>query len=146
MVLARLGFRQRSRNWVCMMLSTATTTMSINGSCGEPIRLACGLRHGVPPSPLLSMDKLQAMVAWATGRGHLTSLGIAQPVPRISLYADDAALFFKPTQHDCTTMPQLLKLCGEALGLKTNLQVLLFCMSSARISRIQWHWLKQAQG
>jgi hypothetical protein len=41
---------------------------------------------------------------------------------RISLYADNVALFLKPTAVDINLSLRLLQLFGEASGLKTNVQ------------------------
>jgi len=41
---------------------------------------------------------------------------------RASMYADDTAIFVKPTREDILAMAELLTLFGEASGLKTNFQ------------------------
>uniref|UniRef100_I1QL40 Reverse transcriptase domain-containing protein n=1 Tax=Oryza glaberrima TaxID=4538 RepID=I1QL40_ORYGL len=46
-------------------------------------------------------------------------------LPPISVYADDAVLFFRPTAGEASTIKGLLTLFGEATGLKTN-----FCKST----------------
>jgi len=42
------------------------------------------------------------------------------PGIRISLYADDAALFLAPIKEEVSALTELLMLFGEATGLKTN--------------------------
>jgi hypothetical protein len=40
--------------------------------------------------------------------------------PRVSLYADDAAIFLTPTAHDLSGLANLLQQFGEVTGLVTN--------------------------
>lgn len=39
---------------------------------------------------------------------------------RTSMYADDTAIFIKPTKNDVAALTDLLIMFGEATGLKTN--------------------------
>jgi len=54
--------------------------------------------------------------------------GLLQPLSRrpiqhrISLYADDVALFFRPAAEDISLIPSMLQLFGDASGLGTNVQ------------------------
>jgi len=41
---------------------------------------------------------------------------------RISLYADDVALFIRPTEDEMNLTTQILEVFGEASGLRTNFQ------------------------
>jgi hypothetical protein len=41
---------------------------------------------------------------------------------RVSIYADDVALFIRPQQEDIAITMDILQLFGVASGLKTNLQ------------------------
>ena len=41
---------------------------------------------------------------------------------RVSLYADDVALFIRPSPEDLSTTKEILQLSGEASGLRTNMQ------------------------
>nr|XP_020191500.1 uncharacterized protein LOC109777266 [Aegilops tauschii subsp. strangulata] len=52
-VLQHLGFGPRWRNWISILLSTASTKVLINGLPGPPIRHYKGLRQGDPVSPML---------------------------------------------------------------------------------------------
>jgi hypothetical protein len=71
---------------------------------------------------ILAMDPLQRMLEKATQVGLLTPIG-AEPIKfRTSLYADDAALFIRPTISDVTNVTQVLLAFGDATDLKTNLQ------------------------
>jgi len=54
--------------------------------------------------------------------GALTKLRGKSPHLRISMYADDAALFVAPLQDDIRTLANILNSFGEVTGLKTNFQ------------------------
>ena len=68
------------------------------------------------------MDVLGHMITKATSEGLLLPLSSRGLQHRISMYADDVALFLRPESGDITTTMDILNLFGEASGLKTNLQ------------------------
>ncbi|EEE69615.1 hypothetical protein OsJ_29192 [Oryza sativa Japonica Group] len=95
----------------------------MNGEECDPISLMRGLRQGDPLSPLLFvlvMDVLQALVNKAISAGAMCGMGGRLWPPAISLYADDAVLFFRPMQQDTWAVKAILQLFGEATGLKAN--------------------------
>ncbi|KAM0847103.1 hypothetical protein ACQ4PT_055230 [Festuca glaucescens] len=102
-VLRRRGFGTLFCNLICGILRSAHTMIMINGEKGAPIQLARGVRQGDPLSPtlfILAMDSIQACVQWAVEHGLLSELGLSPAVLRVSIYADDAILFFRPTLGD----------------------------------------------
>jgi hypothetical protein len=68
------------------------------------------------------MDPMQRMFDKATQHGLLNPIGAASIKFQTSLYADDAALFVRPTVTDVNSVKQLLNAFGDATGLKANLQ------------------------
>jgi hypothetical protein len=68
------------------------------------------------------MDTLQAVVQWAVEHGLLTDLGFNQGIPRVSIYADDAVLFFRPYDGDMEIISLLVVVFANANGLKINMQ------------------------
>jgi hypothetical protein len=71
---------------------------------------------------ILAMDPLQRLLDKATEQGLLSPIG-ADPIKmRTSLYADDAALFIRPTVSDITNVQLILAGFGAAIGLHTNIQ------------------------
>jgi hypothetical protein len=83
-----------------------------------------GLRQGDPLSPLLFilvMDVLNVLVVKAEEHGLLQPISSYSIHHRISLYADDVALFLKPEPSDLNTAVMILDLFGEASGLRTNI-------------------------
>ena len=71
---------------------------------------------------ILVMDVLNWMVTRASEAGLLQPLSTRPIQHRISLYADDVALFLRPAAADISLTLQLLNLFGDASGLKTNVQ------------------------
>lgn len=124
-VLAQRGFGRRWRSWICGLLCSTSTSICVNGERSDPFFLASGVRQGDPLSPalfILAMDTIQAMLQWAAERGLLEDLGLNRHVPRASIFADDAVLFFKPSSGDLQVISAILQLFGEASGLRINLQ------------------------
>ena len=124
-LLQRLGFPQRWRDWIAALLSTSTSRLLLNGVPNPSIRHGRGLRQGDPLSPLLfviAIDPLHRILELATEMGALTKLRGKSPHLRISMYADDAALFVAPLQDDIRTLANILNSFGEVTGLKTNFQ------------------------
>ena len=119
-LLQRLGFGQRWRDLLSILWASTSSRILLNGLPGRPILHRRGLRQGHPLSPMLfilAMDPLQRLFDKATQQGLLSPIG-ADPIRlRTSLYADDAALFVRPTLEDITTVRHLLQIFGDATGL-----------------------------
>jgi hypothetical protein len=68
------------------------------------------------------MDVLGFLVSKAENEGLLQPLS-SRPLPhRISLYTDDVVMFLQPRENDIQMALNILKVFGEASGLKTNVQ------------------------
>jgi mannosylglycoprotein endo-beta-mannosidase len=123
-VLHCRGFGRLWCFWISSLLSSASSSLCINGERGEAFRLARGVRQGDPLSPalfILAMDALQALIQWAVDRDLLAGLKLHPQVPRASLYADDAVIFFRPNISDGEVVLAILLLFGDASGLHINL-------------------------
>jgi hypothetical protein len=71
---------------------------------------------------ILVMDVLNMMFTRAAEAGLLQPLSRRPIQHRISLYADDVAIFLQPKAADINLSLQLLELFGQASGLRTNVQ------------------------
>ena len=112
-VLQRVGFPQRWRDWISIILSTASTKVVVNGRPGRRICHARGLRQGDPLSPLLFviiMEVLNALIAEADAQHMLTPLPGNAIKYRASIYADDLVIFLRPHPEDFICIRQLLEL------------------------------------
>jgi hypothetical protein len=68
------------------------------------------------------MDPLHRLLKIATDEGHLSELADRSARFRCSLYADDAAIFIKPSRQDVDSLILILNGFGGATGLQVNLQ------------------------
>lgn len=122
-VLHQMGFGPRWREWITILLSTATTSVLLNGARGKWFRHRIGLRQGDPLSPLLfilAMEPLHRMFQVAEIQGHLTPIQHRSTRARLSLYADDVAIFLKPDGEEMKVISDILDDFGLASGLITN--------------------------
>ncbi|WVZ63220.1 hypothetical protein U9M48_012865 [Paspalum notatum var. saurae] len=123
-VLQQRGFGQRWCNLLCLLLSTSSTHILVNGQPGENIFHHRGLHQGDPLSPMLFilvMDVLNSMVQFATNKGLLQPLAVQRVRHRASFYADDAVVFLRPANQDLQVIKCILEYFGHASGLQTNL-------------------------
>ena len=122
-VMQAMGFGIRWCNWVSILLLTATTSVFLNGTRGKWFRQHNGLRQGDPLSPMLfilAMEPLQLLIQKATADGDLQNFNLRTARLRISLYADDAALFLRPVKEELSKVQEILSTFGEVSGLKVN--------------------------
>ncbi|WVZ89347.1 hypothetical protein U9M48_035768 [Paspalum notatum var. saurae] len=120
-VLRQLGFGQRWCNLMCLLLSTSSTRILVNGTPGELVLHRRGLRQGDPLSPMLFilvMEVLNALVLKASRQNLLQPLAVPQAKHRMSIY--DVILFLRPNQVDMSLISRLLDMFGHASGLRTN--------------------------
>jgi hypothetical protein len=123
-VLHRLGFGQCWCDLICLILSTSSTQVLVNGEPGETIVHRRGLRQGDPLSPMLFilvMDVLNSLIKYSTIKELLQPVAIHQGRHRVFFYADDVVVFLSPHRTDLRTIRHLLDMFGHASGLRTNL-------------------------
>jgi len=71
---------------------------------------------------ILVMDVLNSLVVKASDEGLLQPLSSRSIQHRVSLYADDVVLFLRPAAADIELTLGILRVFGEASGLKENIQ------------------------
>lgn len=123
-VLQQLGFGQRWCDLVCLIQSTSSTQILVNGVPGETILHRRGLRQGDPLSPMLFilvMDVLNSLVDNAARKQLLHLLAVHEARHRASFYADDAVIFLRPVRMHLQVIKTILDHFGHATGLHTNL-------------------------
>ena len=123
-LLGVLGFGPRWRRWVCLLLSTASSRVMLNGKPGPRIAHRRGLRQGDPLSPMLfilAIDPLHHLFRVASEAGLLLPFRAAPVRFAVSLYADDAGIFVGPEVADMMVVRAILDAFAAATGLRTNL-------------------------
>jgi mannosylglycoprotein endo-beta-mannosidase len=124
-VLRQMGFGQRWRNILSLLLSSTSSRIMLNGKLGPAFKHKRGLRQGDPLSPMLfilAMEPLQCLLEHATEQEVLSPLNLRVARLRASFYADDAALFVNPRKEDISAVQHILKLFGDVSGLRTSLE------------------------
>ena len=90
---------------------------------GEWFKHRTGLRQGDPLSPMmfiLAMEPLQIMLNKATEKGLLSPICNRRAKLRISLFADDAAIFLNPITDEVQVVRNILDAFATVSGLTTN--------------------------
>ena len=122
-VLSHLGFGMTWCNMVSNLLYTSTTRIMLNGEPGGVIQYQRGLRQGDPLSPvlfILVMDVLNSIIVKGEEGGLLQPLSRRISGQRLSLFADDVALFIRPVEEELQVTKEILNAFGMASGLQTT--------------------------
>jgi hypothetical protein len=139
-VLKQLGFGQIWRDIICGLLTSSSAQVMLNGFPGQHIIHRRGLRQGDPLSPLLfilAMDVLVYMFSKAEEEGLLQQLSNRKKLHRISLFADDVALFFTHQQQIYLSLLAFFSFLGMPLGCTIMPRNLMSFLSDAQW-RIWW--------
>ena len=121
-ILERKGFLAKMIEWIMLTVRGGRVCIILNGENGPYFKTHPGLRQGDPLSPMLFilvMDVLNSLFLKAEAEGLLSPL--LSTGQRLSLYADDVALFIRPTEEDLQLTKDILRCFGEASRLQTNL-------------------------
>ena len=70
---------------------------------------------------IIALEPLQKMLALAEQESVLQPIHSRAAKIRVSLYADDAAVFANPIKEDINLIKEVFEVFGEASGLKINL-------------------------
>ncbi|WVZ68219.1 hypothetical protein U9M48_017182 [Paspalum notatum var. saurae] len=123
-VLRSIGFGSRWRNWISILLSSASSKILVNGVPGQAISHMRGVHQGDSLSPILfvlAMEVLNSLFRRASTAGVLVPAEPPAVMNQCCLYADDVILFMSPTVQEANAVKELLGLFSDVAGLKINL-------------------------
>ncbi|XP_016199040.1 uncharacterized protein LOC107640007 [Arachis ipaensis] len=142
-VLQKIGFGRRWREWVMECVGTATMSVLINGSPTKPFKMGRGLRQGDSFSPflfVLVVDILHRMIGEAVRNDQISPLFVGRDNIELShlQFADDTVLFCLPEEESVKNYKRLLR-CFELMsGLSIN-----FEKSSLIPINCDQHWVQR---
>nr|XP_029145202.1 uncharacterized protein LOC114924525 [Arachis hypogaea] len=125
LVLQKMGFGQRWRNWIRECVSTSSMSVLINGSPSKPFKMERGLRQGDPLSSFLFVlvaEVMHRMFREAVRNGRLSPLLVGRDHVELShlQFADDTVLFCPPEEETIKNYKRILR-CFELMsGLTIN--------------------------
>jgi len=98
----------------------------VNGSRTPFFRHKKGLRQGDPLSPMfiLALEPLQRILSFVEEHSLITPVASQSAKFRVSLYADDAAIFVNPVRQEVHAIKEILNIFGEVPSLHINLNKL----------------------
>ena len=106
-----------------ILLGSSYSAVFLNGARGKWFKHWRGLRQGDPLSLMLfilAMEPLQRLLELATTNGAITQVAHRSAKLRISMYADDAAIFLNPILEEVREVAYILSVFGNASGLLVN--------------------------
>ncbi|KAK1432883.1 hypothetical protein QVD17_09785 [Tagetes erecta] len=123
--MEQMGFPVRWREWVWEGLSSARSSVLVNGSPTKEFGASRGLRQGDPLSPflfILVMEALHLSIFEAVNMGIFHGIKLPNDGPVIShlFYADDAIFLGEWSLSNVQNLGRILKCFHVASGLKIN--------------------------
>ena len=121
--LDHMGFGPSFVSWVKLLYSDIRSAVLINGYTSNPFWPSRGVRQGCPLSPLLCVISIEVLAANLRSHPSIVGLrlpGIPDPLPVLSLYADDTSVISisdGATQAVFSTYEKFEKGTGSKLNL-----------------------------
>ncbi|XP_050207305.1 uncharacterized protein LOC126656744 [Mercurialis annua] len=124
-VLRCMGFPKKWNDWISCCLSSASTSVLVNGSPVDPFKLERGVRQGDPISPYLfviAVEGLRCLLRKAELMGFFSGYAFDPNSDTLSLlqFADDTLIYLPYDLSHLQNLTRILR-CFELIsGLKIN--------------------------
>ncbi|GKV12521.1 hypothetical protein SLEP1_g23652 [Rubroshorea leprosula] len=140
------GFGIKWRGWIMECLSTARTSILVNGSPTREFEVGKGLRQGDPLSPFLFLmigEGLQDLVQKAMAEGMVHGIVIGKKGMTVSLlqFVDDTIIMGRADAENIRMVKDVLRWFELMFGLRIN-----FKKSSIYGYNVSEGWLKGSAG
>ncbi|KAJ4768098.1 RNA-directed DNA polymerase (reverse transcriptase)-related family protein [Rhynchospora pubera] len=142
-VLRQRGFPDRFLHWLFALLSTASSSILLNGRCGPSFNHKRGLRQGDPISPFLfnlAVDVLNKMFEAASITVPHNICSKIQPPFFVLQYADDTMLFSTAKGQAVHVLNSVIHSFSLVSGIALNLNkssLVTFNLSDAHVQAVQ---------
>lgn len=109
-------------SWVRMLYAQPTAAVLTNLDRSSSFPLQRGTRQGCPLSPLLFALAIEPLAISVREHSHIKPITLGGVDHKISLYADDVALFVSDPEQSIPHLLQLITSFGEVSGYTINWQ------------------------
>ncbi|XP_076929431.1 putative mitochondrial protein AtMg01250 [Bidens hawaiensis] len=126
-VMAQMKFPDKWRSWIYGIVSSAKSSVLVNGSPTFEFKCSRGIRQGDPISPflfILAMEAFSFLLNKDLAEGLFIGFSTPNNGPNIShlLYADDEMIIGEWSRENAKNLVRLLRCFNLLSGLKINLQ------------------------
>ena len=121
-VLEEFGLGASFISWVRLIYAHPTASILTNQDRSTPFALQRGTRQGCPLSPLLFALAIEPLAISIRGHALIKPITLGGMDHKISLYADDIAIFVSDSENSVPHLLQLIDSFGEVSGYTINWQ------------------------
>ena len=121
-VLEEFGLGASFISWVRLIYAHPTASILTNQDRSTPFALQRGTRQGCPLSPLLFALAIEPLAISIRGHALIKPITLGGMDHKISLYADDIAIFVSDPENSVPHLLQLIDSFGEVSGYTINWQ------------------------
>lgn len=125
-VMERFGLGDSFISWVQLAYNNPTASVITNQEKSSLIHLERGTRQGCPLSPLLFALAIEPLAISIRNNSLIRPISIGGEQHKISLYADDIAIFMSDPEQSVPHLLKLINYFGDVSGYTINWQKSVF--------------------